>query len=124
MRGWIDKGRNSVLVSFILLALVGGWAIKSSADNGTQKLYVTQIQSCERGNTLRSESNERLSSHLADRDVLREFLAAARQARLSSGTPTDVAAAQSYGELIEILNDKVKFSKVPIIDCQKAIKKP
>ena len=127
MNSWLQKGRNSVLVSFIILALVGGWAIKSSADNGTRKLYESQIAACERGNLLRKETNDRVHDQLESTQVLQSFLDSAATAReaafQANGQPEDKKAAEAYLRLSGRL-ESVQFDTVPIINCKEAIKKP
>lgn len=120
--------RHAPAIAFAVLALVGGISIKEQSDHQTDKLYGTQLAGCRQGNTLRTESNRRVESHEADTEVLNEFLIAARNARIASYNKTrtegDRAAIEEYSRLIMVLDAKVKFHKVPLIDCNKAIPKP
>lgn len=124
---WLNRGRNSALVSFILLALIGGWAIKSSADSSAERLYQTQIEACEGSNDNRRESNQRVGQHRTDTSVLRDFLLSAATARSAAyerdGEAADLVAAKAYEQGAERLR-AVNFNQLPLVNCQKAIKKP
>lgn len=119
---------NRQLVAFLILALVGGWAIKGSADSSADKLYRSQIEACERGNTLRAESNRRVTSHEVDRNALVAFLNAAESARVSAyerdGNEADKVAAEDYADLAELVRNQVVFEPVSIVDCTEVIEKP
>lgn len=115
-------------IAFAVLALVGGFSLKEASDHQTGKLYDTQIAGCERNNTIRKESNDRIQAHEADAGVLNDFLIAARNARIASyqahPTEGDKAAIEEYTRLISVLDAKVKFNRVPLINCKEAIPKP
>jgi hypothetical protein len=114
-------------VAFAVLALVGGYGLKTTADEQSNKLYKTQIETCERGNSLRVESNRRIDAHATDRDVLRAFLVAAKDARVAAyerdRNMSDKAAADEYQRQI-IKLDQVTFRPVAIVDCKKVIQRP
>lgn len=115
------------LAAFLILLVVGGYALYGVAQSGKDTLYKSQLQACERGNALREESNRRVAAHNADRDTLQEFLIAAREARRAayarSHEASDANAAADYSRLIKQL-DAVKFYPVKVVDCQTAIAKP
>lgn len=121
MRNFFDK--NGPLVAFLILALIGGWAIRSSSQESARTLYKSQIEACERGNILRAESNRRVASHVLDAEVLGQFLTAAREARRAGNTPTDKTAAEDYTNLLERLQ-RVRFEPVKIVNCAEAIPEP
>lgn len=120
--------RHAPAVAFAVLALAGGIGLKAAANQTTDELYNTQIAGCHRNNALRIESNRRIESGEATADVLRNFLAAAKSARIASNERSpnagDEQAVAEYTHLITVLDAKVKFRSVPLIDCKKAIKKP
>jgi hypothetical protein len=124
----IEIRRNAPLIAFLILAVCGGFAIRSSAHNGLEALYRSQIQACERGNSVRAENNHRILVHQADTKVLKEFLAAAETARKAAyernGAVEDRDAARNYASLITYLNEKVHFNQTPLVNCKKAIPKP
>ena len=126
-KSWLDKGRRSVLLSFIMLAIVGGWAIRSSAESNADKLYGAVVGSCERANDLRIESNDRIAAHRLDTLVLRSFLldaAGAREAAFArDGNPSDKLAAEAYRDLANSLK-RVRFTPLPRVECIKVIEKP
>lgn len=115
------------LVAFLIIAVVGGYALFSVAQGGKDTLYHSQIQACERGNQLRAENNRRVSAHITDTQTLQDFLIAAREARRATYDKTHEAsdrdAVDEYTRLI-IKLDGVKFLPVPIVDCAHTITKP
>lgn len=119
--------RYGVMLAFLILAIVGGYAIEQSAKNSAKadarQLYEAQIQACEKRNDIRNESNKRIRDHTIERDVLEEFLADARDARRASGSPTDKKAASRYANLKKEL-EGVRFSVLPFEDCAATIQKP
>ena len=117
------KGSNGPILAFVILALAGGWAIASSDRSGADKLYDSQVLACNKGNKVIGELNERVDSNITVQQSLEQFLSSAREARLSSGSRTDLAAAEAYGRLI-VKVSKVQYHKVPLVDCQHDIKKP
>lgn len=127
MNDWIKRGRNSALLSFVLLALVGGWAIHASAESATDQLYKEQLAACERGNLLIRESNHRINAHRTDTSVLRGFLLDAAQARQAAyeanHETTDLKASRAYLAGAQRL-EAVKFDPLPPVNCNKVIKKP
>lgn len=116
------------LVAFVVLAIAGGIALQRSMTHAQDTLYTTQIQICHRQNDLRRESNKRIPAHRADTDALRNFLVAAKRARISDyhakGLKSDLQAAQTYQRTINTLDAKVHFQRVPIIPCQRVIGRP
>lgn len=123
---WPWQIQQAPALAFAVLALVGGVGLHATADHNNAKLHKAQLAICERQNQVRKESNKRIKSHVADRDVLREFMAAARQARLASWerdrNPSDQAAAQEYAHLIDVLDHQVTFRSVPLVNCQKVVR--
>lgn len=125
MMAALDKARHSVLLSFMLLALFGGWAIRTSADSDAQKLYKGQLRLCLAGNKLiLSEANKRLKFERDGAEIVSDFLAAARTARLASGTGPDLAAATEYQRLIRVIDTTTIGPRPQAIACTKAVEKP
>lgn len=120
--------RNREILAFVLLALVTGLALNSVVNKGNSAVYKAQLTTCYQINRLQMESNRRIKSHLADTDVLRRFLQGARTARLAAFQQThqrsDYIAARTYGSLIHVLDQKVHFTAVPLVNCVKVIPKP
>lgn len=114
---------HSPVVAFVILALVGGLAIRASAHGSADLLYRSQIAGCVRGNITRKETNRQASAQQAEAGVLQGFLIAARQARRASGTPIDLKAAKEYTRLILVVN-KITFKPLPQINCVKIIPRP
>lgn len=122
------QNTHAPAVAFAVLALAGGIGLKAAANQTTERLYETQLAGCHRNNVIRVESNRRIASHEAETDVLRNFLSAAKSARIASNERSpnagDEQAIDQYTHLIAVLDAKVEFRSVPLIDCKKAIKKP
>lgn len=122
------QNAHAPAVAFAVLALAGGIGLKSAADRHNDQIYQTQLAGCQRDNALRAESNKRIVSHSADKEVLREFLDAARSARVASfsrnPTQGDRVAIEEYERLMKMLDTKVKFRAVPLINCEKVTTKP
>lgn len=120
--------RNRQILAFVLLALITGLALNAVVNKGNQTLYDSQLVQCTRGNKVIKESNRRIQSHLADTKVLRMFMEGARTARLAafhqSHHKSDFIAARTYGDLIRVLDAKVHFEAIPLVNCVKVIPKP
>lgn len=112
-----------MLLAFVILAGAGMYAVNSQANSNAQTLYETQLAGCERSNSIRVESNERIAAHTIDRNVLSSFLESAAEARNAAGTPTDKRAADKYLDLRDSLK-RVQFQAQPLIECSKTIEKP
>lgn len=117
------KAKYGIALAFILLAAVSGWSINHSAQRSADELRAAQVAACIRGNALRTESNRRMQSHIADRNTLAKFLAAAEIARRQSPKPSDKIAANQYAKLRTSLINNVTFKLSPLIDCEKAVPK-
>src|SRR4051794_21831630 len=78
-----NRNIGIALAIFVFVLAVGG-AIEDSSSNQAQHLYKSQLGACERGNTLRIESNDRIADHVASNAVVHDFLIAARAARKAS----------------------------------------
>ena len=116
--------RYAMAISFIFVAFAGGYTVQLEADRSNERLYESQVESCQRGNKLRTESNQRVQGLSDQRDILAEFLLAAARAREEAGSPTDVRTAAKYRELAEYLDRHVHFNSVPLVDCNKEIPRP
>lgn len=119
---WYSKSW-APLAAFLVLAVVGGYALFASNEHSSGTLYKTQLQACVRGNELRAENNRRIGAHNAERAVLRNFLATAREARREAGTPSDLRAANEYSRLLRKL-DRVRFHPIPNVDCHTVVSQP
>lgn len=119
---WYSKSW-APLAAFLIIAVVGGWALYSSTQGTTDTIYKGQLAACDRGNVLRAESNRRVEANNTEVDVLRTFLLTAREARRAAGKPLDLVAASEYTILIRRL-ETVKFKPVDIVNCIKTIPKP
>jgi hypothetical protein len=119
---------NWMALAFIVLALVVGYALTQSVRNSNHLLYRSQIESCERGNDLRRESNRRIDSHYADTDALKDFLLSAAQARYSawnhSHQRADLMAFKQYEQLSVYIDTHVVFRPTPIVKCTEVVHKP
>lgn len=104
---WLDRGRNSVLVSFVLLALWGGYAVRSSAEDSDRRLYRSQIEACERSNDVRREVNARAEAYRRDIAALRLLLLDSTHHR------AEVQRLSADG-----------FQKVPLVACKKVVHRP
>jgi hypothetical protein len=122
MRNWIHF--HGPVTAFVVLALIGGVAIDESAHGAADTLYHAQIAACHRQNDVRRESNARVPSHEAEKNVVRDLLETAEAARKASGSPSDEVAAAGYHELIVRLDRDVIFHVMPLVNCQKDIPKP
>ncbi len=115
--------KYGVAFAFLLLAIVGGYAIERQARSDAHKLWRSQILVCGRSNTLRVENNHRVSAHHIEIKVLQAFLQSATEARTVSGTPKDLETADTYKKLSKTL-ESVTFRMLPLIDCERAYPKP
>jgi hypothetical protein len=122
MRGFLRQ--HGPIFAFVILAIVGGIAIEDSSSHAANTLYKSQIASCDRQNQVRNESNLRIPSHNAEKEIVRALLVTAKAAREASGSSSDKVAAASYDDLIRQLDSDVHFRKIPLINCTKIIKKP
>lgn len=90
-------------------------------------LYHTQLESCGRGNDLRAENNVRAKNNQIQLGVLRKFLVGARDARQASydrdGHAEDKLAAEEYQHGINQISH-LKYTVVPLVDCNEVIPKP
>lgn len=120
------------MVKFTVLFVVAIVAMTASLafyqNSITNTLYHNQLQSCERGNTLRTESNNRLKAHLVDRDNLIKFADGARVARLAAyedmRKPSDLEAARVYAGIIASQKKNVTFTVQPLLNCKQAVEHP
>lgn len=116
------------LLAFFVVALAGGWAIHASSEQSSDTLYRNSLASCERGNSLREESNLRVPAHRTEATVVLQFLRSARTARLASYAEThstnDKIAAREYGRLANRLVASVHFDPLPLIHCKDVIEAP
>jgi hypothetical protein len=119
---------NFQLLAFILLVVLMFFITRSNVNNQTRDLYRSEIAACNRNNNLRRESNRRIPAHLAQRDVTRSFLVSAEIARRATykmnHAKSELIAANQFGQQVRILDQKVKFSSLPIINCTQVIKRP
>lgn len=120
--------QNKQLVAFVILTIGIVLAMNAIITNTADKLYQSQIAACEQTQTVVKESNHRIPAGEATARVLRQFLVAARKARLSTYNSThllsDRTAAQEYTKLIEDLDLNVHFQRIPLLNCQKVVAKP
>ena len=112
------------LLAFILVCIVGAFALYQNNSHNADVLYKSQLANCQRINDIRNESNRRIEAHAADRDVLKNFLQTARSARLSAGTHEDRVTADQYLHLANILDKKVFFKPLQTVNCEQVIKHP
>lgn len=126
MRQWIRQ--HGQAIAFLIMAAVVALALNSAIRSDANKLYQAQIEACHRGNALRTENNSRIGSHQINNDVLIKFLKAARVARLASYRQfyrsADLTAARHYLRYARLLEAKVEFHSVPLVNCKRAIPKP
>lgn len=124
--------KRGIAVAFVALAVAGAVAIDSSAKHEAKSsalvVYDSQLAACHRGNTLRTEINHRVGVVGVQRQVLLQFIESAEAARLSSYAnthqATDKIAADEYASLANQVRTQIHYGTVPIIDCERAIKKP
>lgn len=126
MRNWI--ARYAAVAAFLFVALAAGIAINKSAKDTAKQAarvtYLSQVQSCFYSNEFRKTVNKRIAILAEQREVLLVLLKSARTARLATHTKADLAAARSYQRLIKQVKGSIHFNDVPIIQCDKVIKKP
>lgn len=115
--------RYSPALAFVLFTLIVALIVSNSAQRTLVSLNNNVKESCERVNILRAETNRRVAENTAQRDILDEFLLSARDARLASGTPSDIMTARQYSNLAKRL-EKVTYIPVPITDCDKEFPTP
>lgn len=119
--------KQAPVIAFGVLALTGGYGLWTSSASQADKLYQSQIASCERVNVLREESNRRIEEHIIDRDVLSRFLVAAVSARTAQWerdrNRSDLDAANEYNRLLDRL-ETVNFEPVSVVDCKSVVEKP
>lgn len=119
--------RNAALLAFVVLAFFGCAAIYTSARDSAQKLYVSQIQGCQRSNSLRREINHRAAATDITKTVVIEFLRGAQTAREATYAQfhvrSDKVAAQTYGRLAD-KESNLHYGHVTITNCKAAIHHP
>lgn len=111
------------LGAFVVLALVGAFAIHRSTEGDAERLRAAMVQSCERVNLLRQESNDRIESHTIERDVVLQIIATAQAIVRASETAGVRRQAGAIGQLSEQMR-AVQFEPIEIVDCEKAIPRP
>jgi NAD dependent epimerase/dehydratase family enzyme len=120
--------KHAPLIAFAVIALGGGLALQANSDDTAENLYDSQIQACERVNKLREESNQRVLGLRTVRNSLEDFLRTAAEARFDayqkSGNDFDRKAYVRWEKTANELVAKVRFGKVPIVDCEKVIERP
>jgi hypothetical protein len=115
------------LAAFIIGLVIMAVALKGVQAGANNKLYKTQLAACYRGNKIRQENNDRAKDHEKQDQVIRIILVNARNARLATWrrdhNAEDLRAYQGYVKGLK-LSATIKFSAIPLVDCQKAIAKP
>lgn len=127
MRKFLDSRWLPVLAYlFIAFALV--FLLQRSADTRARLDYKNSVAACQRGNKLRTESNNRIAAHQADKQGLVDFLEGARRARLAgyvrNRNSEDLKAARNYAAIIKRVNAQVRFDSVALVDCPNQFTKP
>jgi len=124
---WLRRGRNSLLVSFILLAGASLYAVDLSAKAAQETLYESQLEACKELNILREASNARDTVRARDTAVLRDFLESAATAREAAfrrtGAELDRTAARAFRKGSKGLS-AADYRTVPPINCEEVIAKP
>ena len=115
---WIKK--NWFAVAFVTVVLVSGYIALRSQHEGLVTSRTADVKVCERGNQLRDEVNSRIPPLRANANVLKQFLLAAAEVREEAGDPV---AAADFRHLAHVLDEKVKYKRVPLIDCEKVYPK-
>ena len=125
MMAWVRTHRTAI--AFVVLALAIAWVVQTGNARSADRLYNNAIAACQRGNALRTESNERAPIHEKALVIERRFLLTAAEARTRAyerdGAPEDRKAAQSYREQAGEL-DGLTFTVVPLVDCKATVKHP
>lgn len=120
--------RWAPFIAFLVLAVGGILALNAENRSQATTLYHSQLAACSRGNDLRRLLNFQFSSNQVQIKVLKNFLQAAREARLSSfketGSRSDQIAAKQYLISLDALASGPVAKSLPLISCHKAILKP
>jgi hypothetical protein len=120
--------RNKQAIAFGIMAIAVIFALNSVINTTADHLYRDQIAACEQTKNVAIESNQRIPAARSSVHILRKFLVSARKARLAAyhrtHAPSDATAAKEYLGLIQSLDRGVHFAFVPIVNCQKIVRKP
>lgn len=107
------------LLAFILLALVGGWALHSQQSHMAHKLYMNAYQSCQRGNGIRANQTNIVNDLRTSNNLVAQFLTDAALA------PYDAETAHRYMRLkTQLQQDTSKLRQYPPVNCIRTLQKP
>jgi hypothetical protein len=99
------------------------YAIQQTSRNDAEHLRDALVDSCERVNQLREESNERIDDHEEERDVIIRVLKLSKSVVSNSNVPEIRASVKEYDELIAELN-QIRFGRVIIPNCEAVVPHP